>query len=109
VPANIAEGSAHGGQLLAARFGSAAALTAAQQQQQQQQPAAVLDAVFLETGFQEAAGLATAQASLLLKLNAMLQARQADGFALVSTKCGTEREGANRNLFYHVLFRKSSN
>lgn len=33
-------------------------------------------------------------------------AKQAEGFAVVDFKCGTEREGGTRNLFYHVLLRR---
>ena len=80
VPANFAEGSAHGGQLMLGRLGSAAAAgggsgsagAAAGQQQQGQGVAAAgtaLDAIFLETGFVPAAELAGAQASLLESLN----------------------------------------
>lgn len=106
MPANIAaEGSAHGG----GRLGGYAAMLAAQQAQhgqQQQAAAAVLDALFVETGFQPAAALAEAQAGLLQQLNATMQAKQAGGFTVVSFKCGTEREGECRNLHYHVLLRK---
>lgn len=35
-----------------------------------------------------------------------VSAKQAEGFAVVDFKCGTEREGATRNLYYHVLLRK---
>lgn len=107
VPASTAlEGSAHGGQLMAARPGAAG-----QQHQQllpnQQQPT-VLDALFVETGFQEPANLATAQAAVLEKLNAMVQAKQVEGFAVVEFKCGSERESDWRNLHYHVLLRKAA-
>lgn len=67
VPATFAlEGSAHGGQLAASRLGGGAS------RQASGAPAgpATLDALFLETGFQPAAGLAEAQASVLQRLNA---------------------------------------
>lgn len=103
VPANIvaaaAEGSAHGGQLLAGRFGAGTAAAGPQ-------PAQQLDAVFVETGFCDAAELGRAQAALLQQLNATLAARQAEGFAVVSCECGTERQASLRNLHYHVLLRR---
>ncbi|GAB4817404.1 hypothetical protein N2152v2_004450 [Parachlorella kessleri] len=67
-------------------------------------PPVVLDAVFLETGMQPAAGVGRAQAALLQKLNTL--ARQAEGYAIVKQECGAEREGSMRNLFYHVVLRK---
>lgn len=111
VPANIAaEGSAHGGHLLARLAAPAAALQLQHAQQQVAQQAALapcsLDALFVETGFQQASELAGAQASLLEQLNSTVAAKQAEGFAVVDFKCGTEREGGTRNLFYHVLLRR---
>ncbi|KAL4448314.1 hypothetical protein ABPG75_005533 [Micractinium tetrahymenae] len=116
VPANItAEGSAHGGHLLGRLAAPAVALQlqqvqAQQQQQQQAQQAAAapcsLDALFVETGFQQACELAGAHASLLEELNATVAGKQAEGYSVVDFKCGTEREGGMRNLFYHVLLRK---
>jgi hypothetical protein len=62
----------------------------------------------VETGFSEAAELGGAQAALLQQLNATLAARQAEGYAVVSYECGTEREGGRRNLHYHVLLRRTA-
>ena len=111
MPANIAaEGSAHGGQLMGARLGAAAAAGLAQQQQQglmAPPQCAVLDAVFVETGFLPAAEVAEAQAALLQQLNAAVRAKQLEGFAVVEFKSGAEREAGLRNLYYHVLLRKA--
>lgn len=98
-----AEGSAHGGQLMADRR---LAIVPAQQQVPGQHVSA-LDALYVETGFcQSPAELAEAQAKLLQELNSTVQARQASGFVIADYQCGTEREGGHRNLYYHVLLRK---
>ena len=78
VPANIAaEGSAPGGHLLARLAAPAAALQLQHAQQQVAQQAALapcsLDALFVETGFQQASELAGAQASLLEQLNSTVR------------------------------------
>jgi hypothetical protein len=36
-----------------------------------------------------------------------VQAKQAAGFAIADYQCGTEREGGQRNLYYHVLLRRA--
>lgn len=102
------DGSAHGGQLLASgRLGGGGAAPARQASGGALGgPVAALDALFLETGFQPAAALAEAQAALMQRLNAAVQARQADGYAVADCTCGSEREGPLRNLTYHVLLRR---
>lgn len=64
------DGSAHGGQLLLGRLGGAGSIA--------QAPiaagAAALDALFLETGFHQAAELAEAQGALLQQLNSTVSA-----------------------------------
>ena len=61
-----AEGSAHAGQLMQGRFGGSG-LAPAQQQH--------MDALFLETGFVDAADLPAAQASVLSQLNSKVTRR----------------------------------
>jgi hypothetical protein len=100
----------HGGHAAAARLAASAAagdgqLAPAHQPMPAQLPQS-LDALFMETGFQEPADLPSAQTALLARLNGALAARQADGYAVVSTECGAEREGSRRNLHYHVLLRR---
>jgi hypothetical protein len=62
-----------------------------------------LSAVYLETGFCAAAALPAAHSELLERLNAAVGAKAAAGYAVVKRDCGTEREGGERNLYYHIL------
>ncbi len=70
------EGSAHGGQQALARLGAAgggaAAGAAAEPPAALPAQPAVLDAIFLETGFKPAESLGAEQVALLQKLNALV-------------------------------------
>jgi hypothetical protein len=76
-----AEGSAHGGQLTAGRLLGANGAGGAGQ-------LSTLDAVYLETGFCQAAALAAAQAKLLQELNSTVRGRAAWLAAVVAGRKG---------------------
>jgi hypothetical protein len=66
-------------------------------------PAEELSAIFLSALVRHADELDEVHAELMQRLNAKLEAKHAEGWAVVKRDGGTEQEGAGRSLFYHIL------